>query len=92
MRAARSLGAAPFTAFFRVYLPQSVPGISAGAILVFILAIGYYIFPALVGGQSGKFIGNMIAYHMQGFLSWQQLSALCSGSPPNKAPTIKIWQ
>ena len=76
MRAARSLGATPFTAFYRVYLPQSVPGISAGAILVFILAIGYYITPALVGGQSGQFIGNMIAYHMQGSLNWGLAAAL----------------
>jgi len=76
MRAARSLGATPFTAFYRVYLPQSLPGISAGAILVFILAIGYYITPALVGGQSGQFIGNMIAYHMQGSLNWGIAAAL----------------
>jgi putative spermidine/putrescine transport system permease protein len=76
MRAARSLGATPFTAFFRVYLPQSVPGITAGAILVFILSIGYYITPALVGGQSGQFIGNMIAYHMQSSLNWGLAAAL----------------
>jgi putative spermidine/putrescine transport system permease protein len=76
MRAARSLGATPFTAFYRVYLPQSVPGVSAGAILVFILAIGYYITPALVGGQSGQFIGNMIAYHMQKSLNWGLAAAL----------------
>ncbi|MFT6916214.1 MAG: putative spermidine/putrescine transport system permease protein [Motiliproteus sp.] len=76
MRAARSLGATPFTAFYRVYLPQSLPGISAGSILVFILAIGYYITPALVGGQSGQFIGNMIAYHMQGSLNWGLAAAL----------------
>jgi len=76
MRAARSLGATPFTAFFKVYLPQSVPGISAGAILVFILAIGYYITPALVGGQTGQFIGNMIAYHMQSSLNWGLAAAL----------------
>jgi putative spermidine/putrescine transport system permease protein len=76
MRAARSLGATPFTAFVKVYLPQSVPGISAGAILVFILAIGYYITPALVGGQTGQFIGNMIAYHMQSSLNWGLAAAL----------------
>lgn len=76
MRAARSLGATPFTAFYKVYLPQSIPGISAGAILVFILAIGYYITPALVGGQTGQFIGNMIAYHMQSSLNWGLAAAL----------------
>ncbi|WP_020592618.1 ABC transporter permease [Kiloniella laminariae] len=76
LRAARSLGANPWTAFWQVYLPQTIPGISAGAILVFILAIGYYITPALVGGQSGQFIGNLIAYHMQGSLNWGMAAAL----------------
>ncbi|MEH6630824.1 MAG: ABC transporter permease [Halopseudomonas aestusnigri] len=76
LRAARSLGATPWTAFWQVYLPQTVPGISAGAILVFILSIGYYITPALVGGQSGQFIGNLIAYHMQGSLNWGLAAAL----------------
>ncbi len=64
MRAAKSLGATDWTAFWRVYFPQSVPGIGAGAILVFILAIGYYITPELVGGTSGIFISNRIAYHI----------------------------
>lgn len=78
MRAARSLGANQFTAFVRVYLPQTVPGISAGTILVFILAIGYYITPALVGGQSGQLISNVIAYHMQSSLNWGLAGALGS--------------
>jgi putative spermidine/putrescine transport system permease protein len=64
VRAAKSLGATNWTAFWRVYFPQSVPGIGAGAILVFILAIGYYITPELVGGTSGIFISNRIAYHI----------------------------
>ena len=76
MRAARSLGANPFTAFVRVYLPQTVPGIGAGSILVFIVAIGYYITPALVGGQSGQMISNLIAYHMQQSLNWGLAGAL----------------
>jgi putative spermidine/putrescine transport system permease protein len=41
-----------------------VPGIAAGALLVFILAVGYYITPALVGGSSGQLISNLIAFHM----------------------------
>ena len=49
-RAARSLGATPWTAFWRVYFPQSLAGIGAGGLLVFILALGYYITPALVAG------------------------------------------
>ena len=76
MRAARSLGAKPFTAFRRIYVPNSIPGIGAGAILVFILAIGYYITPELVGGTSGTFISNMIAYHIQGSLNWGLGAAL----------------
>ena len=76
MRAARSLGATPTLAFIKVYMPQTVPGIGAGGLLVFILAIGYYITPALVGGQDGQLISNMIAYHMQKSLNWSLAAAL----------------
>ena len=76
MRAARSLGATPTLAFIRVYMPQTVPGIGAGGLLVFILAIGYYITPALVSGQDGQLISNMIAYHMQKSLNWSLAAAL----------------
>lgn len=78
MHAARSLGARPFLAFRRVYFPLTIPGIGAGSILVFILAIGYYITPALVGGQSGIFITNFIAYHMQTSLNWGLAAAIAS--------------
>ena len=78
MRAARSLGGTSFTAFRRVYFPQTIPGIGAGSILVFILSIGYYITPALVGGQSGRFITNFIAYHMQTSLNWGLAAAISS--------------
>ena len=63
-RAARSLGATSWTTFRRIYLPQTLPGIGAGALLVFILAVGYYITPALVGGADGQLISNMIDFHM----------------------------
>jgi len=76
MRAARSLGANPLIAFWRVYVPQTVPGMGAGGILVFILAIGYYITPALVGGRSGQLISNYIAYHMQQSLNWGLAAAI----------------
>ncbi|WP_233252352.1 ABC transporter permease [Saccharospirillum sp. MSK14-1] len=78
MRAARSLGAQPFLAFRRVYFPLTIPGIGAGSILVFILAIGYYITPALVGGQDGIFITNFIAFHMQTSLNWGLAAAIAS--------------
>ncbi|WP_282607304.1 ABC transporter permease [Pelagibius sp. Alg239-R121] len=76
MRAAKSLGATPARAFWTVYFPQTVPGIGAGSILVFILAIGYYITPALVGGRTGQLISNFIAYHMQQSLNWGLAAAL----------------
>ena len=76
MRAARSLGANPFTAFVRVYMPNTVAGVGAGSILVFIIAIGYYITPALVGGTSGTLISNFIAHHMQVSLNWGLAAAL----------------
>jgi putative spermidine/putrescine transport system permease protein len=63
-RAARSLGATSWTTFRRVYLPQTLPGIAAGSLLVFILAVGYYITPALVGGADGILISNLISFHM----------------------------
>ena len=76
LRAARSLGANNWTAFWRVYFPQTLPGIGAGGVLVFIISIGYYITPALVGGQSGRMISNMIAFHMQNSLNWGLAAAL----------------
>ena len=78
LRAAKSLGATPSTAFRRVYFPQTLPGIGAGAVLVFIIAIGYYITPALVGGQTGRMISNEIARHMQQSLNWGLAAALGS--------------
>lgn len=78
MRAAKSLGANPVVAFWKVYFPQTYSGIGAGSILVFILAIGYYITPALVGGQDGQLISNFIAYHMQQSLNWGLAAALGS--------------
>ncbi len=76
VRAAKSLGATDWTTFWRVYFPQTIPGIGAGSILVFILAIGYYITPALVGGTKGTFISNTIADHILVSLNWGLASAL----------------
>jgi putative spermidine/putrescine transport system permease protein len=78
VRAARSLGATSWTTFRRIYFPQTVPGIGAGALLVFILAVGYYITPALVGGADGQLISNLIAFHMQKSLNWSLAAALAS--------------
>lgn len=76
LRAASSLGATFRQGFVRVYWPQSLPGVAAGSLLVFILSIGYYITPALVGGRTGQLISNMIAYHMQESLNWGLAAAL----------------
>ena len=74
-RAARSLGATSWTTFRRVYVPQTLPGIGAGALLVFILAVGYYITPALVGGADGQLISNFIDFHMDKS-NWSLAAAL----------------
>lgn len=76
VRAAKSLGATNWTAFWRVYAPQTTPGVGAGCILVFIVAIGYYITPALVGGQEGTMISNTIDDHMRKSLNWNLAAAL----------------
>ena len=76
MRAGKSLGGTPLTAFVKIYFPLTMPGIGAGCLLVFIISIGYYITPALVGGASGSLISNTIAYHMKSSLDWAFASAL----------------
>lgn len=78
VKAAKSLGANEWTSFRRVYFPQSIPGVGAGCILVFILSIGYYITPEIVGGTSGTFISNRIAYHISYSLNWGLGAALAS--------------
>ncbi len=76
VRAARSLGANQWTAFWKIYFPQSVPGIGAGGLLVFILSLGYYITPALVGGPKDQMISYFIAFHTNNSLNWGLASAL----------------
>jgi putative spermidine/putrescine transport system permease protein len=76
MRAGKSLGGTPFITFWKVYFPLTIPGIGAGCLLVFIIAIGYYITPELVGGASGTLISNQIAYHMKSTLDWSFASAM----------------
>src|SRR5439155_17163658 len=76
VRAARSLGAGPFYAFWRVYFPQTVPGIAAGCLLTFILSLGYYITPALVGGPNDQMISYFVALYTNIELNWGMASAL----------------
>jgi len=76
VRAATSLGATPFTAFRRVYVPQTLPGIAAGCLMVFIQALGYYITPALVGGADDQMISYFIAFYASRTVNWGMAAAL----------------
>ncbi|MDR5740494.1 MULTISPECIES: ABC transporter permease [unclassified Caballeronia] len=76
VRAAKSLGAHPFTAFMRVYVPQTLPGVGAGCFLVFVLALGYYITPALLGGAGDEMISQLIAIQTNTQLNWGLAGAL----------------
>lgn len=74
--AAMTLGASPVRAFFTVYLPQTLPGVLAGGILIFVLSFGFYLTPELVGGPSGSLIGNLVAYNFSKSLNWGLAGAL----------------
>lgn len=76
MRAALSLGSHPVEAFLRVYLPMTLPGIGAGTFLVFVLALGYYITPAMLGGGGDAMISQIIAFQTQNQLNWGLAGAL----------------
>jgi putative spermidine/putrescine transport system permease protein len=76
LRAARSLGAGPVSAFLRVYFPQTLPGVIAGAVIVFTLALGYYITPALVGGGADQMVSASIAFYTNRSLNWGMAAAL----------------
>jgi putative spermidine/putrescine transport system permease protein len=76
MRAARSLGAKPAYAFLKVYVPQTLPGVAAGCLLTFILCLGYYITPALVGGPADNMISGFIDSAMNSENNWGKASAL----------------
>ena len=89
IRASQSLGANPFITFYRIFWPRSIPGIGAGGLLVFVLSVGYYITPALVGGAKGQMISNQIAFHMKSSLNWGLAAAM--GSILLGAVLILFW-
>lgn len=76
LRAAASLGAPPITVFLRVYLPLAAPGIAAGALMVFIMALGYYITPALVGGGGDQMLSFFVAKYTTETGNWGLAAAL----------------
>lgn len=78
VKAAISLGATPFQAFRRVYLPLSLPGVAAGCLLVFVLALGYYITPDLVGGRGDQMLSWFVAQYTNKVVNWGLAAALGS--------------
>jgi putative spermidine/putrescine transport system permease protein len=76
LRAARSLGAPPSSAFWRIYAPQTLPGVVAGCLMTFILSLGYYITPALVGGPRDQMVSNFISVYINRDLNWGLAAAL----------------
>ena len=76
VRAAVSLGSTPLAAFVRVYVPQTWAGIGAGALLVFILSIGYYVTPALLGGPTDQMLSYYIAQYTNVTVNWGMACAL----------------
>jgi mannopine transport system permease protein len=75
-RAARNLGAGRLQAFLRVTLPLSLPGVSTGVLFVFILALGFYITPAMVGGPRTLMVGTLIAQQVTDTLDWKFAGAI----------------
>ncbi|MBC9252451.1 polyamine ABC transporter substrate-binding protein [Pseudomonas alcaligenes] len=76
MRAAISLGCHPFASFWRVYFPQTLAGVGAGCLLVFILSIGYYITPALLGSPGDQMISYFVAFYTNTTINWGMATAL----------------
>lgn len=76
MRAAISLGCNPFASFWRVYFPQTYAGVGAGCLLVFILSIGYYITPALLGSPNDQMVSYFVAFYTNTSINWGMATAL----------------
>lgn len=76
MRAAISLGCHPMVSFWRVYFPQTYAGIGAGCLLVFILSIGYYITPALLGSPNDQMVSYFVAFYTNTSINWGMATAL----------------
>ena len=76
MRAAISLGCHPFASFWRVYFPQTLAGVGAGCLLVFIISIGYYITPALLGSPNDQMVSYFVAFYTNTTINWGMATAL----------------
>jgi putative spermidine/putrescine transport system permease protein len=75
-QASASLGSAPLRTFYRIVLPLSLPGAAAGGLIVFIISLGFYITPALLGGRRDLMISNVIAFNVHDTLNWKLAFAL----------------
>ena len=76
MRAAASMGAPGWKRFLRIYLPMTMPGVAAGALMVFMLSVGFYITPALVGGPNDQMVSYFIAFYTNSTINWGMSAAL----------------
>lgn len=76
LKAAASLGAAPARTFWSVFFPLSIPGLTTGALIVFILCLGFYVTPAVLGGGKVIMVSNRIANDIDMFFNWGAASAL----------------
>ena len=76
LKAAANLGASPTRAFWLVFLPLSLPGLLAGALIVFILCLGFYVTPAVLGGGKITMVANRIATDIELFFNWGAASSL----------------
>ncbi len=76
LQAARSLGAKPWKAFLQIYVPLSLPGVYAGAIIVFILSLGFYITPALLGGPRSTMLSSLVQNQVLSLLNWGRGGAM----------------
>lgn len=76
VEAAKGMGAKPFRAFWQIYLPLSIPGIVSGSLIVFVMGLGYFITPALLGGQSDMMISKLIHDNIQVSLNWNIAASL----------------
>lgn len=76
IQAAQGLGARPWKAFLQIFFPLSLPGVMSGSLIVFVLGLGYFITPALLGGQENMMISKLIQENIQMTLNWNMAAAL----------------
>lgn len=76
LAAAEGLGARPSVAFVRIYLPLSAPGVVAGSLLVFVLSLGFYLTPAIIGSPQNSLLSQLIVTQVSRLLDWGRAGAM----------------